>query len=258
MKDILSPDCADVFDRIAHRRTLLAFDFDGTLAPIVAKRGDACLSPATQHLLGRLCRCFVCAVISGRSRADVLGRLGNVCMDYVFGNHGIETGLGLQPSAVMMKDAFSVLTNLLGHLPGVEIEDKTYSLALHYRKAPDPVAALAAIHSALAELPFPLHATDGKFVKNILPPGARHKGDALRMLIQAEGAECALFVGDDITDEDAFRLSDTGLVITVRVGADPSSSAQYFVENQQCVDTLLARLLALRDNGRGNDKDKHA
>jgi trehalose 6-phosphate phosphatase len=88
----------------------------------------------------------------------------------------------------------------------------------------------------------------GKLVLNLTPVQAPDKGDALQRLMASEQAEVALYVGDDVTDEDVFRLDKPGKLLTVRVGAAQFSAARYYLRDQQEIDTLLAQLIALQQS----------
>jgi trehalose 6-phosphate phosphatase len=87
----------------------------------------------------------------------------------------------------------------------------------------------------------------GKLVVNLVPAGAPNKGTALVELRKAEQADTALYVGDDVTDEDVFELEQPGRLVGVRVGASRSSAAAYFLRHQREVDRLLGRLVTLRE-----------
>ena len=87
----------------------------------------------------------------------------------------------------------------------------------------------------------------GKMVINLVPAGLPHKGDALRRLMRLSHRRIALYVGDDHTDEDVFRLAADAGVVGVRVGRTRHSAASWFLRDQQEVDELLSRLL--RDLG---------
>lgn len=87
----------------------------------------------------------------------------------------------------------------------------------------------------------------GKLVVNVVPERAPNKGDALLELRKAEQADTALYVGDDVTDEDVFELDQPGRLLSVRVGESRSSAAAYFLRNQNEMDRLLAKLIALRE-----------
>src|ERR1035441_6032607 len=90
MEYILSRASRAILARLALNRTLCAFDFDGTLSPIVEHPAQASMRDRTRILLDRLAALYPCVVISGRSRADLLGRLGSVKLASVIGNHGAE------------------------------------------------------------------------------------------------------------------------------------------------------------------------
>lgn len=250
MKDLLAPRHAAVLERLAASRTLIGFDFDGTLAPIVADRERAAMRARTARLLAALCARYPCAVISGRARADVAARLGAAPVRWVIGNHGLEPSPMLPAARRALRANRPVLRRALAGVPGIDIEDKNLSLAVHYRHAPDKRAARALIDAAIAALPVPMRVVPGKLVVNLVPAEAPHKGDALRTVRARARADAALFVGDDVTDEDVFALRDDGLV-SVRVGAARRSAAPWYIRDQRAVDALLARLIALRPPGAG-------
>jgi trehalose 6-phosphate phosphatase len=255
MKDLLSPEHTPVLARLSCSRTLLAFDYDGTLAPIVVQRDAAGMRERTTDLLAQLCALYPCAVISGRARDDVGGRLGAAKVKYVMGNHGAEPGAHLLELEQEMLRARLLLAAMLADRlqsgTDVELEDKRYSLSLHYRKSAHKEAALAAIAAAVASLPSTMRVVPGKLVVNIVSAHARHKGEALLALCTAEQAEVALYVGDDVTDEDVFALEQPGRLVCARVGESRASAAPYFLESQAAVDILLTRLVALRQSPRG-------
>jgi trehalose 6-phosphate phosphatase len=235
--------------QIAWSRVLLAFDFDGTLAPIVADRGSAAMRARTAELLARTCALYPCAVISGRSKADVASRLGGAAVKYVMGNHGLEPGTGLSYFARETAHATPILRRALASHSGVDVEDKRYSLAIHYRKARRKGDARAAIQQAVLQLPQRMRMIPGKQVINVVPEGAPNKGDALIELRAKAQADTALYVGDDVTDEDVFLLDQPGRLLTVRVGVSRSSAAAYFLRAQREIDSLLAKLAAARQKG---------
>jgi trehalose 6-phosphate phosphatase len=245
MKYLLSRANIRLLDELAARRTLLAFDFDGTLAPIVSARTRAGMRPRTQRLFGQLCELYPCAVISGRSWKDVRRRAPDARVKYFVGNHGLEPGRNLERFARVTRRMTPLLARALTPERGVEIEDKRYSLAVHYRKAQHKKRARAAIEAAVRALPEPMRIIGGKLVVNVVPAGAPHKGDALLQLRKKARAELTLFVGDDVTDEDAFAMDLPGLV-GVRVGRTQRSAAAYYLREQREIDRLLLALHALR------------
>lgn len=246
---LLGPAARAELARIAGAPALLAFDFDGTLAPIVASRQEAAMRPATAGLLRELCAFYPVAVISGRSRDDVAGRLAGAGVKYVVGNHGLEPGVDLDAFEQQMRRALPLLEAALAPIPGLDLEDKRYSLAVHYRRSRRRREALAAIEAATEALPVVTRLVRGKHVVNVVPARAANKGDALLGLSAREGARAALYVGDDLTDEDVFRLDPSSRVVGVRVGASSASAAGYYLRSQREIDVLLARLVALRATG---------
>jgi trehalose 6-phosphate phosphatase len=237
--------------RFARSKTLVAFDFDGTLAPIVAARDEARMDLATLALLRKVSELFPTAVISGRSRADLRGRLRGAGIGHMVGNHGLEPAVGMR---AFERATARIRLRLAGALvgePGIEIEDKRYSLALHYRRASVKRDARAAIQRAIADLPSAPRVIAGKLVVNLLPQEAPHKGIALCQLQAHEGAETAIYVGDDVTDEDVFALDECRRLLAIRVGRSRTSAARFFLRDQRAIDVLLARLLDLRSNHRG-------
>lgn len=250
MKALLSPANRAVLARIAASRSFLAFDFDGTLAPIVRRRAAAAMRPRTARLFVRICELYPCAVISGRSRGDVAARLGGARVRYVVGNHGLEPGATLEACRREMGRLRPLLRAALRGEPGVELEDKTYSLAIHYRMSPRRRAAHSIILGTLSSLPVPVRVVGGKSVINLVPAWAPHKGDAFLRLVDLEGAGIALYVGDDVTDEDVFELDRGVRLITARIGMSRTSSAAYALPDQRAIDVLLERLIDLRSEQR--------
>jgi trehalose 6-phosphate phosphatase len=252
MKNLLAKGNADVLFRLARARCLLAFDFDGTLAPIVEKPDEARMRDETAALLATLCTLYPCAVISGRSKADVISKLGNASTKYVIGNHGLEPGPNLVEYEHEMRTVLQALVPPLSLVPGIQLEDKRYSLAIHYRHAARKHETCLLIERVVESMNLPVRIVLGKEVVNVMPAGAPNKGNALEQLSDIEGSDATLYIGDDVTDEDVFRLSSPQQfhardLLTVRVGQSPLSAAQYFLGNQREIDRLLAMLISLRE-----------
>lgn len=226
--------------------SLLGFDFDGTLAPIVDDRQRAALRPSTRALLARTTALYPCAVVTGRARADALRRLHGTGITHVVGNHGLELPDGASRIAPAVRRARAHLRSALRGTRGVDIEDKGATLAVHYRHAPQRARARAHIVAALAPLSPSLRLLGGHCVVNVLPAHAGDKGKAFAALWNRLGADVALFVGDDLTDEPAFALARRQPLIGVYVGANSRSSAGCFLRDQCEVDELLERLVELR------------
>jgi trehalose 6-phosphate phosphatase len=244
MKRLLSGDLLEL-QQFAWSRALVAFDFDGTLAPIVADRDAACMRPRTKRLFAQVCTLYPTVVISGRSRADVARRLGGARVRAVIGNHGLEMGVRAR-RATELNEARAALQAAAAAMPGLDIEDKLQSLAVHYRKVRGRRAALVALLKALQSVEAPLRIVPGVLVLNVLPAAAPNKGDALLALRARTRTDVALYVGDDVTDEDVFRLDQPGRLLSVRVGRSASSSAAYFLRDQTEIDELLNQLVVFR------------
>lgn len=251
MNHILSRREGEVLAQMAWSRVLLAFDFDGTLAPIVGDRDAAVMRSRTAELFRRVCELYPCAVISGRSSEDVSARLGGAPVRHVFGNHGLEPGVGIESFARQVASMRPRLEGALSEWPGVDIEDKKYSIAVHYRRSRRRKDARRAIDAAIAGLSIPTRVIPGKLVVNVVPEGAPHKGQALLTAREREAADTALYVGDDVTDEDVFQLDQPGRLLTIRVGLSRSSAAAYYLRGQREMDALLAKLAELRARNRG-------
>jgi trehalose 6-phosphate phosphatase len=249
MKYILSSRNVRELKRLARGRALVAFDFDGTLAPIVTDRDHAHMRPSTAHLFDRVCAAYPCAVVSGRSREDVAGRLGDAAVRYVVGEHGADDGTSHAHGRREIAAALAALRLALSHRDGIDLEVKRASLAIHYRRAQDRKRARATIDGALARLPAGVRLLPGKCVVNVVSARARHKGEALQQLLRLEGADAALYVGDDDTDEDAFRMTLPVPAFMVRVGRSRRSGADYYLRNQHEIDRLLQTLAAARVDG---------
>ncbi len=235
MQPILS---SNVLHSLAAQDTLLAFDFDGTLAPIVDDPAAPAMRPATRHLLAQIAQLYPCVVISGRPEQDVLRLLAGVTVWYVIGNRGLYPPAALERLSVDVARWETALAERVGRIDGVIIENKGVSLAVHYRRAADREGARVAIAQAAALLG-QVRVVQGKEVVNFLPEDGPNKGRSLERVRAQLGCAATLYVGDDETDEDAFRLDG---VIGVRVGECEGSAAAYCVADQEEIDELLKQL----------------
>jgi trehalose 6-phosphate phosphatase len=246
VKDVLAAAHAKILSRFAWSNVLIGLDFDGTLAPIVTRPDAAGLRAPTRALLTQLAARYPVVVISGRARADVTARLAGTNVHSIVGNHGLEPGGDTQRCRrAVAKWVPSLRASLAAH-PGIEIEDKTFSVAIHYRRSRARRTALEAIRASVAKLESPHRVIGGKLVVNVIPEPAPHKGIALVRERRRCGADTALYVGDDVTDEDVFALDDPGRLLGIRVGRSADSHAPYFISSQRAIDALLARLIELR------------
>jgi trehalose 6-phosphate phosphatase len=230
----------------ARRNVLLAFDYDGVLAPLVKDPAGAHMRPRTRVLLGRLARRYPVAVVSGRAWKDVAAFVDDL-VPTIVGNHGFELGRPVPvPAPVLRRVARwrRTLERALAGVDGIYFEDKRSTLAVHYGLSRAWRRAERAVYEAANHLEG-TRIIPGKKVLNVLPHDFPSKGDAVRVLVARLGCEAALYVGDDVTDEDAFAVGGP-LVFGVHVGKGPSL-APWRVADQASVDRLLERLLAARE-----------
>jgi trehalose 6-phosphate phosphatase len=244
---LFSPQGMKTLKPICSHQTLFTFDFDGTLAKIVKDPKGAGLEELTAHLLQLLGKYAKVAIISGRSLADLKDKTAGLNATLI-GNHGIESPLVKEEQLKQFRQECQqwkeVVIKKLGKKRGIDIEDKTYSLAIHYRKSKEKQLVRLQILRALDELAGQIRILRGKSVINVLPAKAPNKGQALANLIDKTKVNTVFYVGDDDTDEDVFSLDKKGL-ITTRVGKKSRSRAQFFLHKQNEVDLTLEKILAL-------------
>jgi trehalose 6-phosphate phosphatase len=234
---------SDALAALAASDVLVAFDFDGTLAPLVDDPAQATLRSGTRRLIAELAQRYPCAVISGRTEEQLRRLLGGVTVWYAVGNDYLDRPEVADRCSRTVRGWLPALQKDLCRFESLSIEDKGASLAIHYRHATDRKKALEAIRAAAAALG-EVRVIRGKQVVNLVPAGASDKGAALERLRVQLGCEVALYVGDDASDEDAFSKGPQ--VVGVRVGHSSTSAARYYLRRQREVDTLLERLVALR------------
>jgi trehalose 6-phosphate phosphatase len=242
-------------DRIVGPDMLCVFDFDGTLAPIVAQPEHAVLPESVQQRLLALSKLAPVAIITGRAVQDLRARL-NFDPDFLVGNHGMEGTPGWERRAQeyeamcqgWSRSLAPMLKDSVRFDPNIQLEDKRYSLSLHYRLARDQGATEAQLRELFAGLTPTPRIVAGKCVFNIVPRDAPHKGNALEQLMQAGSVRGAIYVGDDVTDEDVFRLTRPDL-LSVRVERGMQSAAEFYLERhgdiERLIDELIMRLQRL-------------
>lgn len=245
MRSVLARANRDVLEQFAWSNVLLAFDYDGTLAPIVSDRERAAMRPTTRRLLKELTKLYPCIVISGRAQADATERLRGVTLHQIIGNHGVEPWQATRRFKREVEGWRPVLEHRLASHRGVVIEDKVFSVAVHYRRSREKKKARSAILQAASSLG-DVRVIGGKLVVNILPRDAPHKGLALMRERERFRCDTAIYLGDDETDEDVFAMDQPGRLLSIRVGKKRNSHATYYVDRQADVDVLLQRLKGLR------------
>jgi trehalose 6-phosphate phosphatase len=244
---ILDPSYRGVLTEYALANVLVAFDYDGTLAPIAPTPEEARMRATTRRLLRLVARRYPTVVISGRTLDDLSHRLRSVPLWHIFGNHGLEFSFDSEPS-VHVRGWVDQLTRELPTDLGIAIEDKTHSVTLHFRGVPNRRQALKAIERALQHLP-DVTVLGGKEAVNLLPRGRGNKGAALQYAIAACACTHAIYVGDDDTDEDAFTARiQNDFLLPIRVGLAEPTRARYHLIGQDDVDLFLKVLLDVRQN----------
>lgn len=249
MNDIFSAAGRAALHSVVSQSALYAFDLDGTLAPIVGNPAGITIPDKVRNALIQLDGLAPVAIITGRARADALAHLGFTPRCLV-GNHGAEGLPGQEGREVILHEQVATWEQQLSDLLSPELrssillENKGESLSLHYRHAAVPDEAHSALLAAIARLVPPPRRVGGKFVENLIPAGAPHKGDALLYIMKHLGCQRALFVGDDETDEDVFRLADKS-IFGIRIGKDNGSAAGYYLQSQREIVPLLDEIIAI-------------
>jgi len=246
--------------------TLLFSDYDGTLTPIVSRPEEAVLSPEVREKLSALAEkpTFSVGIISGRSLSEIKVMVGIEGIYYA-GNHGLEIeGLGLKlinPAAeaarALIKDLTKQFSAKLANITGTIVEDKGLTLSIHYRLVKENEVNV--VSEIFHQITSPLlqeariKVTSGKKVWEVRPPIDWHKGKAVETIIKELKAvlKCeqllTIYLGDDTTDEDAFRVIHRPQGWSIFVGQENSSSnADYFLNSASEVLTFLSRLLELK------------
>lgn len=266
MKHLFQSWQAFLADCRAASHILLLADYDGTLTPIVGRPQDAVLSPGVRDKLSALARKpdFSVGIISGRSMAE-LKSLVSIDGIYYAGNHGMEIeGAGLNyinPQAGLaqatIKDLAGQLAAALENISGVIIQDKGLSLSVHYRlvKEEEQNVVAETVHRLAGPLrrEGKIKVFSGKKVWEIRPPIDWHKGKAvesigreIKSVLKLERV-LTVYLGDDTTDEDAFKVLHRPEGWSVFVGREnASSAAEYFLNSVAEVEEFLSRLLELR------------
>lgn len=234
MDYLLTPKNLKVLESFSIVKTLYAFDYDGTLAAIHPEPSKAVMTEKIHELLKKLSETASVAIITGRSVSDIRKFL-DFEPQFIVGNHGIE-GTHSQNDLKMMEDLTNKWKSKLTDLPpGVFLEDKKYSLSIHYRSDISPLMpTLKALPGAVL--------VEGKSVWNIVPGMGINKGQAMDFLMNKHQFHFGFYIGDDKTDEDVFAYKNSRL-FTVKVGEDYSSLAKYFINSQIEIEYLLTSLI---------------
>jgi trehalose 6-phosphate phosphatase len=202
-------------------RAGLVLDFDGVLSPIVEDPATSAMPDRVAASLTRLTRVLgLLAIISGRP-AEFLARRVRVPGIPLLGSYGIEQfrdGVRrIDPEAEKwlghVREAGRALHARLARSPGIRVEEKSVSVAVHWRQAPDHAAAAAEVHRVTAQVAAEtgLAAEPGKLVEELRPPIRVDKGSAVSALLAGARLAVAVYAGDDLGDIPALRaVRDAG------------------------------------------------
>jgi trehalose 6-phosphate phosphatase len=234
-------------------------DYDGTLTPIRRTPAAAMLTRETKNILQQLTRLpgLQVAIITGRSMADIRKHVRVENIGFA-ANHGFQIYKNgkqwIHPQAApyikILSQLHAVLRKTLAGYPKVILENKIFTLSIHYRNvAPEVVRPLKSLAiKTVAAFDPNLQITRGKKVLEVRPHIDWGKGKAVLKMFRTRMVfrrREALYIGDDTTDEDVFReLAARG--ITIRVGKNTSTLAQYFVRDVEEVKHLLQSIISLR------------
>jgi trehalose 6-phosphate phosphatase len=244
--------------RLTGRPLVLSFDVDGTLAPIVAHPALAQVPEATRRIIASMVTRpgVIVILVSGRAAFDAR-RIVGVERVWTVGNHGAEVidpagrttvEAAVSRYAAAMARTAQTLEPLVTVIQGVLLENKTWTLSVHYRMADERVVPQlrGIVERAAAEQG--LIVTEGKKVLEIRPPVDVNKGTAISRLVGDLGGfshgASVLFAGDDITDEDAFRFlrEHHSAAVTICIGERVDTAAEFTVHDTDRLRALLEHL----------------
>jgi trehalose 6-phosphate phosphatase len=259
--------------RVNGRRPAVFLDYDGTLTPIVDRPEDAVISDTMRDAVRRLAQRTTVCVVTGRDRSVVAEWLGIEGL-VVAGSHGFDIAGDISGQAAEGKDDERIehhavagfedllatiterLRSRLAPAPGTAVEPKRFSVAVHYRlvDAAHRPLVTGVVDDLLAEYPDRLKLTPGKMVYEIQPKVDWDKGRAVLYLRRALGVDgpeyVSLYLGDDITDEDAFQVLRgpvNGIGVIVADVNDPevagrATAADFRLESMGEVERFLDTL----------------
>ncbi len=244
---------------LQEKRLALFLDYDGTLTPIVETPQDAKMKGSMRAVVKELTSLCPVAIVSGRDREDVENL---VQLDEVIyaGSHGFdiagpgklrmeqEGGLSCQP---LLEDTETELQERIGDLYGIKIERKRHAIAVHFRNVSvEDVPRVKKVVEEIGGRYDRLRLARGKKVIELQPRIDWDKGKAVLWLLKALGLDspdvCPIYIGDDVTDEDAFRaLAGRGFGFVVGE-LDRKTAADYRLRDVREVEDLLREILKAR------------
>jgi trehalose 6-phosphate phosphatase len=248
---------------VRYTRLGLITDVDGTISHLVDDPDSARITPRSRELLAGLRdRIALVAALSGRSARDVQAIVDLPGVQFV-GNHGMEWWrdgqIEIAPAAAKYRPSLEAVVDAVRaqRVPGVFVEDKGVTLAVHYRRAADPAATAERLAGLLSEIAGAHHLklSQGNMIFELRPPVEINKGSAFRRLIEIHHLDAAVYLGDDTTDLDALRMArqlrDSSVCWAVGLGVASDhippalpTTADLMLSDIQEVETFLAWLLS--------------
>jgi alpha,alpha-trehalase len=248
----------EILERLRQRTPAIFLDYDGTLTPIVGEPEDATLPDETRDVIRRLAEHYSVAVISGRDLDDVRKMVGIDNIAYA-GSHGFDiAGPGGRyrnqekgkPFLPALKRAEKEMSEAVRGIVGAKLERKRFTVTVHYRqvKTADISTVKERFHSTASHYP-ELRTSAGKKVMELRPNIDWDKGKALLYLLEALYTDSErvvpLYIGDDTTDEDAFRaIAERGVTIVVG-GGRRQTAAHYALRDTKEVARFLQELAGM-------------
>mgnify|MGYP006288635199 CR=1 FL=1 len=245
-------------DTLEKQAPAVFLDYDGTLTPIVSRPDLAIMSDAMRDVIGELAQHCTVAIISGRDRANVEQLVDLEKVIYA-GSHGFDIagpdGLRLEHEGgrqclPALDDAEQVLKKSVGGIDGILVERKRYAIAIHYRNVdPQRVNEIERAVNDVAESHESLRQSTGKKIFELHPNIDWNKGRAVLWLLDTLDLDrpdvLPFYIGDDLTDEDAFRaFEERGIGMAIGVGELPEqTAARYRLRNVDDVRAFLNELL---------------
>ncbi len=248
-------------EKILGSNLLLLSDYDGTLTPIVERPQDAVLSEGMREILNKISKRYPIGIISGRSLTNIKKVVG-IDGIYYSGNHGFEIsgpdveltkGEAERAGPTISEICFAIKARAT-QFKGMIVEDKGPTASVHYRMvAEEKVQELKELFNELVESSVRegrIRVTRGKKVLEIRPNVDWDKGRAVEWLIDVVSKERGeiypIYLGDDVTDEDAFLvLKGKGLTVLV-TQEGRKSDAEYYLRNTEEVEEFLRELIPTR------------
>lgn len=235
----------DVKKILKDSQPIYFFDFDGTLTEIEPIPSEVQLSIGNKESLIKLSTKHPISIISGRTIEDLKNKVGIDGIEYI-GNHGLEfTGVELNIPFSTLERCYLELIEKLSHYQGLLIENKKYSLSIHFRNVQEH--SLNKLKSDARKLLYSypsLTVSEGKMVLNVYPRFNWNKGKAIDLILSKHNRDTviALFFGDDENDESAFKSINKANGISVYIGdSNSSSNATFYLNSVNCLSEVLKR-----------------